>query len=148
MGVWAKLLSSARDLDAAVTSDITQISDGVYQGGVVPTIPSYIDAAINLHTEPLPAAAHLKASLHLPILHGPPFPGVAWLDTAVGFVALCRQAGWSVLIRCAAGQSRSGMVSCAYQMKTNGWSREAALTYVQGKRAQTRPHADYLRGLL
>lgn len=148
MGLLAKLLSTARDLDAAVTSDITQISDGVYQGGVVPTIPSYIDAAINLHTEPLPAAAHLKAALHLPILDGPPFPGIAWLETAVGFVALCRQAGWSVLIRCAAGQSRSGMVSTAFHMHANGWTRDVALAYVQGKRPQTRPHVDYLRGLL
>src|SRR4051812_27269424 len=109
MGLWSNLLTRARDLDAAVTSDITQISDGIYQGGVVPTIPSYVDAAINLHTEPLPAAGSLKASLPLPILDGPPFPGVAWLETAVGFIFLCRQADWSVLIRCAAGQSRSGM---------------------------------------
>lgn len=89
---------------------------------------------------------NLKASLWMPIHDRPPFPGVDWLDQCVNFVIFCMDKGWSVIVHCVAGMSRSAMVMIAYYMKTEKLSVEKAVAKVVAKRP-VEPDASFIDGL-
>lgn len=132
-----------------LTMTYSKIDDGVYQGGRVDQFPDDVTAVVNLEMEndaafPKP----LNAYLWMPINDGPFFPGVPWLHTATTFIDQCRKAGWSVLIHCTAGVSRSGMVDVAYHMFKNRWTRDQALAYIREKCPQTDPNPTFMKGLL
>ena len=124
----------------------SMIDVGVYQGGTTEQFPSDVCTVINLANNDTQFPQPLCAYVWMPIPDGP-FPGLAWLEVAVGFVTAARKAGWGVLIHCSAGVSRSGMVDVAYHMKLNNWGVDEALAYVRNKRPQTDPNPAFMDGL-
>lgn len=128
--------------------DYTKIDNGIYQGGAVDEVPPEINAILNLQLEheDIVPAAKIKAIAWMPIPDGE-FPGLMWLDAAVATVVAYRKAGWNVLIHCAMGMSRSGLVDVAYHMAKNSWSRDQALLYVRAKRPLTNPNPSFMYGL-
>lgn len=106
--------------------------------GVNEKAPVYVDDKAS--------KAGVKASLWMPIHDRPPFPGVEWLDMCVNFVIFCRDKGWSVIVHCVAGMSRSAMVMIAVYMKKDGLSVEKAAAKVIAKRP-VNPDPSFIDGL-
>lgn len=144
MKFFSRVRNWFHDVDIC-TSDITYLGDGVYQGGSILGLPSYIGADLNVHDGR--RYDNSKPFCSMAITDNGDFPGVDWLQEAVDHIVFWRNAGRSVLVRCAAGVSRSSMVTVAYFMFINGWTRERALAYVKSKRPQIRPCQQYLDGL-
>lgn len=147
---WSLVVDTIRSLFSPTEAEVdyTKIDDGIYQGGAVDEVPPEIDAILNLRVEheDLVPADKIKAIAWMPIQDGE-FPGLMWLHTAVMTVDYYRKAGWNVLIHCAAGVSRSGMVDVAYHMYKNNWTRDQALVYVRAKRPATNPNPSFMYGL-
>lgn len=136
--------------------NFSKLDDLLYQGGApdyaiphgIAVFPDQIQAVLNLfEVQDVVTPGRLKAQLWLPIDDGPPFPGVAWLDMAVNFVDVCIKDGWPTYVHCAAGISRSGLVTVAYFMKTQKMKRDVALARVQEKRPICNPNAYFMDGL-
>jgi hypothetical protein len=133
-------------------SGMDQIDEGLYQGGAVDGLPAGVAAVLDLQQEHEDVYAftdveRLRAFAWMPIADGF-FPGVVWLEVAVRNVMAWRDAGWPVLVHCAAGVSRSGMVVIAYHMKLNGWTVGEAAAFVKQKRPVTNPNPSFMEGLV
>jgi hypothetical protein len=129
--------------------DESEIGDGIYQGAATEDTWPQHDAVLDLQQEHEDAYLwtwSIKALAWMPIPDGD-FPGLPWLQAAVDTVLAWRRAGWTVLIHCAAGVSRSGMVDVACQMQLHHLTRDAALELVRSKRPQTNPNANFMAGL-
>lgn len=130
--------------------DRSEIDPGLFQGGATNRWDAY-DAILDvqLEHEDRPTTGNPgHAYAWMPIADAPPFPGVKWLHAAVLTVAAWRSQGWTVLIHCMQGMSRSGMVDVAYHMYLNKWSRDCAINYVKSKRPITNPNPAFMAGLL
>src|SRR5262249_19299757 len=123
----------------------TLIVPGLYMGGYVPSPLPGTTAVLNLCETP--DAYHADVQSWEPIADAEPAPTLEWLGRRVDFIGSQRQAGRVVYVHCRNGVSRSGMVVTAYLMSANGWTREEALTFVQGKRPLTRPNPAFLQRL-
>src|SRR5258706_10830801 len=137
---------SQRKLSQERLKDVTEMEKGFYLTGSpdehgelkvgsagFPKVDAYLGVSekspINTGSEKA-SVSNLKASLWMPIHDRPPFPGVKWLDECVNFVIFCMEQGWSIVVHCVAGMSRSAMVVIAYYMKTEGLSVEKAVAKV------------------
>lgn len=133
---------------------VTEIEPGLYLGGrPTPQFPK-VDGVLNVSdkhwNEPevgvLTDNTTADAMFWMPIHDREPFPGITWLDIATDIIQKCIDAGWSVLVHCDAGMSRSAMVMVAYFMKRDGLSADDALDKVLEKRSIA-PNPYFLVGL-
>lgn len=124
--------------------DFNSMDDGVYQGGAVNDTD--FDSVLSLMSEVEDRFKTIKAFTWMPIEDNE-YPGDLWLTTAVRIVETYRAAGWTVLIHCMQGKSRSGMVNIAYHMKKNNWSFEESYAYVKQRRPITEPNPKFVEGL-
>jgi protein-tyrosine phosphatase len=124
----------------------TRIEDGLYLGGCVPEPPSGTRAVLNLcefDDSYRPEVYRWRA-----IPDAAPAPTLDWLRQQVEFIDEQRRAGRPVFVHCYAGVSRSALVTTAYLMRRNGWSRDQALQFLQSRREVVRPNAAFLLLLL
>ena len=131
-------------------TDFNQITDLVFQGGALDTVPPGVQAILDLQMEheDIVAPNVIHAFCWMPINDSPSeAPTIEWLDMAVEFCKRAMKMGWPVYIHCAAGISRSGMVDVAVQMKTKGLTRDQALSLVRTKRPQTNPNGGFMESL-
>lgn len=133
---------SVRKLSQENLKPWTEIEEGLYLAGS-PSGELKVDAYLGVN-EKAPLAGG-KASLWMPIHDRPPFPGVEWLDTCVNFVLFCQKQGWSTVVYCTKGMSRSAMVMIGVYMK-KGLSVEQATAKVLAKRAIS-PNSAFIEGL-
>jgi len=128
------------------SSNYSQIDDGLWQGGSVTEPPEGTTAVLNL----CEAEDRYRCDVHewRAIPDAPPAPDIAWLRGCVEFVADQRDAGRTVYVHCAAGVSRSGMVTTAYIMARYGKTRDEALEFVRRGRPITNPNPAFLERLL
>ncbi|HET6247696.1 MAG TPA: dual specificity protein phosphatase family protein [Tepidisphaeraceae bacterium] len=73
-----------------------------------------------------------------------PAPSIEWLARQVTFVEAQRQAGHGVYIHCAGGISRAGLVTAAYLMRRQGWSRDETIRYLRTKRPGVSPNPAFM----
>jgi protein-tyrosine phosphatase len=114
-------------------SSYNEIEDGVFVGGAtgMPEVHAYL----NLQAERPQVLMSAKCNLWMPIRDSSEqIIGNDFLGLSIGFIEQCRTFEWTILIGCAAGISRSGMVVMAYVMKEHGFSVEDAWDYVNAKR--------------
>jgi hypothetical protein len=124
----------------------SRIEDGLYLGGYVAKPPPGTRAVLNLcETEDQYNAEVHKWSA---IPDAEPAPSLDWLRQQVEFVDTQRRAGLPTYIHCHAGISRGGMVTVAYEMSKNGWTRDEALAFVRTSRPDVRPNPAFMNLLL
>ena len=126
--------------------DYTWLEPGLYLGGYVDDPPPNTQAVLNLslHKDPYKVKHHRWK----PIRDASPAPELDWLREQVDFVREQRQAKRTVYIHCFAGVSRGGMVTVAYYMHREGWTRDQALAHVRKRRPQVRPNPAFMELLL
>jgi len=112
-------------------------------------LPSEARIVINVDTEPdgIVPSEWIKTVIHHPCEDGV-FPGMIWLDMIVDILRACTSSGWTVYLHCHSGISRSGMVACAYVMKTKGLTRDHALDYLRQARPDIAPNPVFMDALL
>ena len=133
---------------------VSEIEPGFFIGGTPTAQFPKVDAVLNvsdkINEEPqvsyVTDASTADALFWMPIHDRAPFPGITWLQIAVGMIEDARNAGWTVLVHCDKGWSRSAMVVIAYYMKTQGMSADDALDFLLKKRAVS-PNPYFLVGL-
>lgn len=133
---------------------VSEIEPGFFLGGTPTAQFPKVDAVLNvsdkINEEPkvsfVTDSTTADALFWMPIHDRAPFPGITWLEIAVGMLETARNAGWSVLVHCDKGWSRSPMVVIAYYMKTQGLSADEALDFLLQKRAVA-PNPYFLVGL-
>jgi hypothetical protein len=127
-----------------------QIDERLWQSGAPTQVPPGIDCVVNL-TMGDEAAFRRPPGIFTGYLHAPvsdgPFRGMPWLRSVVATVNAWRGHGWNVLVHCAAGVSRSSLVSCACLMQARGLSAAEALVWVKARRPQANPNPNFLRAL-
>jgi Dual specificity phosphatase, catalytic domain len=124
----------------------SRIEDGLYLGGSVPEPPPGTRAVLNLcETED---SYHVEVHKWAAIRDAEPAPSIDWLREQVSFVELQRRAGLPTYVHCWAGVSRGGMVTVAYEMAKNNWTRDEALAFVRTQRPQVRPNPAFMQLLL
>jgi protein-tyrosine phosphatase len=111
-------------------------------GGSVPQPPPGTEATLNLCQTEDPWRT--EAYDWVPIPDAAPAPSLDWLQERVGFVDSHRGGGKTTFVHCAAGKSRSGLVTVAYVMSEHHWSRDKALGFVKSKRPQTDPNHAFM----
>lgn len=128
--------------------DCTLIEDGLYQGGSIDQLPQEIRAVVSLENDCQDqlCPGRIEGHLWLPIADGY-FPGVRWLDTVTSVLGDWHERGWSVLVHCHMGISRSTLVVTAYLMRSRGWTWREALEYVKSKRPCIDPNPYFITGL-
>lgn len=124
----------------------SRIEDGLWLGGYVSEPPSGCRAVLNLcETEdPYRVESHRWE----PIRDAEPAPSLDWLRSQVGFIEAERAAGRAVFVHCRNGVSRSAMVTAAYLMRREGWSRDQALEFLRARRPGVRPNPAFMLFLL
>jgi protein-tyrosine phosphatase len=134
---------------------VSEIEPGLYLGSKpLPSFPK-TDAVLNVsdkeyfEPEVTPAPDNTKSSAHfwMPLYDRAPFPGVKWLELAVEVIGHSHENGWSILVHCDAGISRSAMVVTAYLMKRDNLTVDEALDKVLQKRSVA-PNEYFLVGLM
>jgi hypothetical protein len=126
--------------------NFSQIDEGLWLGGRVSEPPPGTQTVINLcETED-----SYRAESHrwVPIPDAAPAPSLNWLREQVEFVESARAANRVVYIHCFAGISRGGMVTTAYLMKREKWTRDQALEYIRSRRPGVRPNPAFMELLL
>lgn len=121
----------------------TKIEDGLYSGQWVSTYPPGAQVIINLCDRPDTSPAEVLH--HKAILDAGPPPSLQWLKEVVDLIASHRKEGKTVYIHCAAGVSRSGLVTTAYLMQKYHWNRDHALRYARSRRPQINPRPAFLK---
>ena len=121
----------------------SRIEDGLYLGGYVAEPPPGTRAVLNLceTADPYEAEVHRWAA----IPDAEPAPSLDWLREQVEFIAAQRRAGLPTYIHCRNGISRGGMVTVAYEMSKNGWTRDEALAFVRTSRPGVRPNPAFMQ---
>jgi hypothetical protein len=124
----------------------TKIEDSLFLGGHVAAPPPGTSAVLNLceTADPYQVTVHRWA----PIPDAEPAPTFDWLRAQVEFIESQRQSGRIVFVHCRNGVSRSAMVTTAYLMWREGWSRDEALAHVRSKRPEILPNPAFMRLLL
>jgi Dual specificity phosphatase, catalytic domain len=122
----------------------SQVEDGLYIGGAVQQPPPGTRAVLNLCEieDPYHCEIHPWPSHKIP--DAAPAPSIEWLREQVNFVDEQRRAGLPVYIHCAAGVSRAAMVTTAYLMFKNNWTRDEALAFLRTKRPQVNPNPAFM----
>jgi hypothetical protein len=143
IAAWASTLWVERSYREAEPHPYDLIEEGLYVGRYVPEPPPGTDAVLNLC--PGQDMYEVEVSLWEPIRDGPPAPSLEWLRRMVEFIDTQRQAERTVYVHCAAGVSRSGMVSTAYLMYEHNWTRDQALEFVQSKRPIVLPNPAFMQ---
>jgi hypothetical protein len=127
-----------------------QVDRNLWQSGALTHVPPGIDCVVNLAMGDEPAFRHPAGSfvgyLHAPVSDGP-FRGLPWLRSVVAAVNGWRRNGWAVLVHCAAGVSRSSLVTCACLMEDRRLSAADALALVRAQHPQAQPNPNFLRAL-
>ena len=134
---------------------VTEIEPGLYLGGKPQFNFPKTDAVLNVsdkeYQEPEVSVFtdNMKGDAHfwMPLFDRAPFPGVKWLELAVEIVGHSHENGWSILVHCDAGMSRSAMVVIAYLMKRDNLTVDDALDTVLKKRSVA-PNEYFLVGLM
>lgn len=152
---------SQRKLSQERLKPVTEMEKGLYLSGSpdehgelkigssgFPKVDAYlgVNEKAPIYVTDKATDAGVKASLWMPIHDRPPFPGCEWLDMCVDFVCFCRDKGWSVIVHCVAGMSRSAMVMIALYMKRDNLTVEKAVAKVLSKRP-VMPNAAFIDGL-
>jgi hypothetical protein len=120
----------------------SEIDDGLYLGGYVKEPPPGTRAVLNLCGDKDPYKAEFSEWHFIP--DAAPAPSLDWLREQVAFVDKERSAGHPVYIHCWAGISRSAMVTTAYLMVHNHWTRDEALKYIRSKRSIVSPNSAFM----
>lgn len=129
-----------RNIQSATTAsqaNYSLIEPGFYMGGRQ-SMPPGTGAVLNLSKYKDGFVA--EVCMERPIEDGGIAPSIEWLQEQVAFIDQQRQAGRTVYVHCDAGISRSGMVSAAYFMWRNHWSREQALAFLRAARPVVNPN--------
>src|SRR6202158_1483364 len=136
----------AVDLLTREPPNYSLIEDGLYLGPRLSEPPPGTRAVLNLCEieDPYQVEVHRWE----PIRDAAPAPSIDWLRQQVEFIDQQRRAGLPVFVHCNAGVSRGGMVTVAYLMRQNGWSRDKALRFVRSKREVVRPNPAFMKLLL
>lgn len=124
----------------------SQIEEGLYLGARVSKPPPGTRAVLNLCEDADPY--QVEVYQWEPIPDEEPTPCINWLRQQVEFIDGQRHAGRPVYVHCHAGVSRSAMVTVAYLMSRNGWSRDEALQFVRSRRPLVRPNPAFMALLL
>jgi protein-tyrosine phosphatase len=141
--LYGKILN--RNMGALIDA-CNEIEDGVFVGGA--TGMPEVDAYLNLQAERPQVLLSAKSNLWLPITDSQQQKiDNNFLSFSVNFIEQCKAIEWTILIGCAAGISRSGMVIMAYVMKEHGFPLEDAWEYVNAKRAIC-PNPGFLDALI
>jgi hypothetical protein len=129
-----------------VPPNYSQIEDGLFLGGRVGVPPPGTRAVLNL----CQVEDAYQAEIHRwqPIPDAAPAPSLDWLRQQVAFIDEQRRAGLPVYVHCQAGVSRGGMVTVAYLMSRNGWSRDESLQFVRSRREIVNPNPAFMVLLL
>jgi hypothetical protein len=127
-------------------ANYSRVEQGLYLGGRVPAPPPGTRAVLNLCRvdDSYQAEVHRWA----PIPDAAPAPGIDWLRQQVEFIDRSRRAEMPVYVHCRAGVSRAGLVTVAYLMWREGWSRDEAMRLVRTRRARVRPNPAFMALLL
>ena len=120
----------------------SKIEEGLYLGGLVSQPPPGTRAVLNLCEMADPYEVEIQHSAAIP--DASPAPTLDWLREQVVFIDAQRQAGRPVYVHCRNGVSRSGMVTVAYIMWKNRWTREEAVAFVRTKRPDVRPNPAFM----
>ena len=128
--------------------DYSKITADLWQGGSVDRLPREISAVISLENDRQDwlDPAHVNGYLWLPIPDGDS-PGVVWLDMVTNVMADWHERGWTILVHCSMGISRSSFVIVAYLMRSQGWTWREALEYVKARRSCVDPNPYFVAGL-
>eukprot|EP01017_Pseudomicrothorax_dubius_P008856 TRINITY_DN12937_c0_g1_i2.p1 TRINITY_DN12937_c0_g1~~TRINITY_DN12937_c0_g1_i2.p1 ORF type:complete len:193 (-),score=18.25 TRINITY_DN12937_c0_g1_i2:89-667(-) len=70
-----------------------------------------------------------------------------WFDRAFDFIEVYRRRGYSVLVHCFAGVSRSPTIVIAYLMSKHRWTYETSLLFVRSKRQKVYPNMGFTEQL-
>jgi hypothetical protein len=124
----------------------SRIERGLYLGGYVAEPPRGTRAVLNLceTADPYEAEVHKWSA----IADAEPVPSLDWLREQVEFIDTQRREGRQTYIHCRAGISRGGMVTVAYVMAKNGWTRDESLAFVRTGRPDVRPNPAFMNLLL
>jgi hypothetical protein len=137
---------SGQSIPGANSANYSLIEKNLYMGGAVPQPPPGTKATLNLNqTED---SWRTDVYTWVPIPDAAPAPSLAWLQERVNFVAAQRGSRTTTYVHCAAGKSRSGLVTVAYVMSEHHWSRDKALSFVKSKRPQTNPNSAFMELLV
>jgi hypothetical protein len=120
----------------------SEIEDGLFLGGHVDEPPPGTKAVLNLCGDKDSFKCDVEAWHFIP--DAAPAPSLDWLREQVQFVDKERRAGHPVYVHCWAGISRSAMVTTAYLMQENHWTRDEALKFVRSKRSVVSPNSAFM----
>jgi hypothetical protein len=120
----------------------SQVEDGLFIGAWIKAPPPGARAVLNLCEQE--DVYHCETHLWHPIRDAAPTPDLAWLREQVEFVDSQRRAGVPTYVHCLAGVSRAGMVTTAYLMFENNWTRDEALAFLRSKRPQVNPNPAFM----
>lgn len=124
----------------------SRIEDGLWLGAFVTEPPPGTQAVLNLcETEDV---YRVPSHRWEPIRDGHPAPSLDWLRDQVAFIETERAAGRTVYVHCMNGVSRSAMVTAAYLMRCEGWSRDQAIEFLRSRRPSARPNPAFMQLLL
>jgi protein-tyrosine phosphatase len=123
----------------------SRIEPGLYLGGRVPEPPPGVTAVLNLCETPDP----YRVDDHEwePIRDAPPAPDIEWIRKWVGWITARREAGQTVFVHCQNGVSRSVLLTAAYLVARERWTRAEALNYLRERRPGVRPNPAFLERL-
>lgn len=124
----------------------SKIEEGLYLGGYVKAPPPEVQAVINLCE--LEDPYRVEAHRWTPIRDAEPTPTLEWLREQVQFIEDQRSASRTVFVHCRNGVSRSGMVTTAYLMRRERWTRDQALQFLRTRRPEIRPNPAFMQLLL
>jgi len=125
-----------------------QITESLFQGGRPKALPSEINAVVSLllpGNENIPIFT-IDAHIWLPMEDGP-FPGIEWLEMAVGIIESLEKANKKIYVHCREGVSRSVMLVAAYLIKTNCWTVDKALEKIAETNKVLNPNPRFIMGL-
>ena len=126
--------------------NFTQIEEGLWLGGYVHEPPPGTQTVLNLcETED---TCHAESHKWAAIPDAAPAPSLDWLREQVGFIETERAAGRVVYVHCHAGVSRSALVTAAFLMRRERWSRDRALEFLRSRRPIVRPNPAFMALLL
>jgi hypothetical protein len=143
--IWWNIIEDWRNRPSA-EPNYSQVEDGLYIGGSVEKPPPGTRAVLNLCEIEDPYRCEIHAWHKIP--DAAPAPSMEWLREQVDFVDKQRRAGVPVYIHCVAGASRAGMVTTAYLMFKNDWTRDDALVFLQKRRPVVNPNPAFMELLL
>jgi len=149
IGIGANLVMDRvlRRLDHGFGPTYSLVEDGLYVGGRVREPPPGTQAVLNLCESRDDYQDDVQVYQWSSIPDTEPAPSIDWLRQQVEFVDQQRQAGRTTYVHCHAGVSRSGMVTTAYLMFKNDWSRDHALEFLLTKRF-VNPNPAFMKLLL